>query len=496
MKKHIITIFVSLFIILLTANQGYSQRTNLSLKDAIEVAKEQSIRAFMAKHRFRASYWSFRSYQASYLPFVSVNSTLFNLNRSIAKNNVLENGQWVEKYAESTNLNSSVGMSIMQQVPWTGGSIFMRSNLDRVDQLNDDPATFRSTPISIGFSQPLFSYNEFKWERKTVPMQYEIAKKTYIESMEEVTRMTISNFFNLVSMSENLKASRKNRDKRDTLYLIANGRFEMGIIDQADKMEMEQQFLQAANQVIEDSLRLLVQKARFNTFMAFDQGLEFNLIYDTVLPIIKLDVAKALELAKENGSEVLGWDLSLLNSESSVEQTKARNRFNADLNVSYGLNQQGVDLMDAYQDPRTSQSVQVSFSVPILDWGRRKGQIKMAESNHERTVIEINQSKMDFEHNFYLQVSQFNLMNDLFLLRSKTDSISAIRFEITMQKYLKGQIDILKLNDAISAKDAARRNYISTISSFWSEYYAIRKATLFDFIKGVPLMEDYDKIIE
>jgi outer membrane protein TolC len=327
-------------------------------------------------------------------------------------------------------------------------------------------------------------------------MQYEIAKKTYIESMEEVTRMTISNFFNLVSMSENLKASRKNRDKRDTLYLIANGRFEMGIIDQADKMEMEQQFLQAANQVIEDSLRLLVQKARFNTFMAFDQGLEFNLIYDTVLPIIKLDVAKALELAKENGSEVLGWDLSLLNSESSVEQTKARNRFNADLNVSYGLNQQGVDLMDAYQDPRTSQSVQVSFSVPILDWGRRKGQIKMAESNHERTVIEINQSKMDFEHNFYLQVSQFNLMNDLFLLRSKTDSISAIRFEITMQKYLKGQIDILKLNDAISAKDAARRNYISTISSFWSEYYAIRKATLFDFIKGVPLMEDYDKIIE
>lgn len=496
MKKLYIVFIVLLSIILSTANQGYSQNTKLSLVEAIKVAKEQSIRAFMAKHRFRSSYWNYRSYRASYLPYLSANSTLFNLNRSIAKNNVLENGQWVERYAESKSLNSSLGFSVMQQVPWTGGSIFMRSNLNRVDLLNGDPASWMTTPVSIGFSQPLFAYNEFKWERKTAPMQYEIAKKTYIESMEDVTRMTISNFFSLVTMKENLIASRKNRNKRDTLYMIAQGRFEMGIIDQADKMEMEQQYLQAKNTVIEDSLKLMVEKARFNTFMRFTQGSEFDLIYDTILPHIHINVARAIELALENGSEVLNWEISTMNSESSVEQAKVRNRFNADLNVSYGLTQQGADFQTAYQDPRNSQSVQVSMSIPILDWGRRKGQVKMAESNHERTMMEIEQSQVDFEHNFFLQVSQFNLMNDLFLLRSKTDSISAIRFEITMQKYLKGQIDILKLNDAITAKDAARRSYISTISSFWSEYYAIRKATLFDFINDVPLTQDYDKIIE
>jgi len=496
MKKHILVFVLLISFIFSAVDQVNGQNRKLTLTEAIEIAKEQSIRAFMAKHRFRASYWNFRSYQASYLPRVSANSTLFNLNRSIAKNNVLEDGLWVERYAESKSLNSSLGFTVMQQVPWTGGSIFMRSNLDRVDLLDGEPASWRTQPVSIGFNQPLFSYNEFKWERKIAPMEYEVAKRSYIQAMENVTSMTISNFFNLVSMHENLKASRKNRDKRDTLYLIAQGRFEMGIIDQADKMEMEQQFLQANNQVIEDSLRLMVQKARFNTFMGYEQGIEFDLVYDTVLPVIQLDVPRTIELAKENGTEVLNWDISLMNSESSVENIKARNRFNADLNVSYGLTQQGADFQSAYQDPRNSQSIQVSFSVPILDWGRRKGQIKMAESNHELTLIEIKQAQDDFEHNFFLQVSQFNLMNDLFLLRSKTDSISAIRFDITMQKYLKGQIDILKLNDAIAAKDAARRNYISTISSFWTEYYAIRRATLYDFINDIPLTTDYDSIIE
>jgi len=203
MKKNIV--FVIVFILIssfIINNPAQSQRRELSLYDAVNIAKDQSLRAFIAKHRFRASYWNFKSFQASYRPYVSAEATPFNLNRSISKNNVLENGQWVEKYAETSSLNSSVGLNIMQQVPWTGGSIFMRSNLNRIDLLNGDPASFMTTPISVGFNQPLFSFNEFNWERKIAPMEYEISKKNYIEDMEDVASNTVQRFFELVGAQE------------------------------------------------------------------------------------------------------------------------------------------------------------------------------------------------------------------------------------------------------------------------------------------------------
>lgn len=485
-------LFISFFII----NPSKSQNRVLSLDQAITDAKNQSLMAFMYKHRFRRSYWQYRSYKADYLPSVSAQSNIFNLNRSISKNNVLEGGQWIEKYAETKSLNSSLGISVSQKIPWTGGRISMSSNINRNDRLDGDPVNWMTSPIGISLTQPLFSFNEFKWERITAPMDYEIAKKNYIEGMEDVTIQTITRFFDLLRSQENLKAARKNRNKRDTLYLIATGRFEMGVIGQADLMEMEQQYLIAKNKVINDSLSLQVVQQRFSTFMGYRQAIEFELVYDTILPTVIIDVNHAIDLAKENGSEWMGFEVELMNSDMNLSRTKAQNRFNADLRLSYGLTQQGSDFFEAYQDPRNSQGVSMSMSIPIFDWGRRKGQIKMAESSKELTRIQVEQSQQDFEHNFFLQVSRFNLMGDQFLLSAKTDSISELRFEITMQQYLNGQIDILKLNDAIDSKDRAKLEYVSTLSQFWTEYYAIRKATLYDFLTNSILTADFDLIIE
>ncbi|MFC2118584.1 TolC family protein [Bacteroidota bacterium] len=496
MKKNILLLSTVLLFSFFISYNAQSQNKRLTLEEAIETAKENSIEAYANKHMFRYAYWRHKAYQASYLPKVDVSSNLFNLNRSISKFQVLENNEWIDKWAETNSLNSDLGLSVSQLIPWTGGRISMASGLNRTDLLNGDPAAFRSTPIGISYHQPLFSYNEYKWEKILSPMDYEMAKKNYIKGVETVTSTAIDKFFNLLLAQETLKSTKSNRSKRDTLYLIAQGRYRMGTIDKADLMQMEQEYLMSVNKVTNDSLDLLIKQKDFSSFMGFKQGIKFDLIYSVVLPEIYINVEEAIQLAKNNGTEMLGFQKSLLESQQGLEQEKANNRFNADLNLNYGLTQQGTDLSQAYSDPRISQGVNVSLRIPVLDWGRRKGRVKMARSQLELREVQIRQDSIDFEQGFFLQVSQFNLLQDDFILRAKTDSISMIRFDITIKKYLKGQVDILKVNEVIASKDAAKRNYINAIRGFWTSYYGIRRTTLYDFVKKVDLVADFDKVAD
>ncbi len=497
MKKHtfLLSILVlSIFPMILHAQN--SQLKKLSLEDVIGLANENSLEALLAKHQFIGSYWSFRSYKANYLPSVSLDANVLDLNRSIVKDQVYQNGEWISIYGDSKSLNSSLNLSVNQSVPFTGGRIFMSSSLGRLDQLNDDPANFLSSPISIGFMQPLFSFNEFKWERKIEPIKYEEAKKSYLQSMEDVNLKAVRLFFDMALYQMNVRTFEKNVMSNDSLYQMAKGRFELGTIDQGDLMQMELNYLRSTDQLTKSKIDLQMRKARLMRFLGYNANIDFELVTSTDVPQFQVDVDKATELASQNNPQMLSMDRQLLEAQMNVAQAKANARFNADLRASYGLAQQATYLPDAYKDPRQSQGLSVGVTVPILDWGKRKGMLKMAVSRFDVTKLSLDQQRIDFDQTIFLDVTNFNMQGDQLALAANTDTLSQTRFDITKQKCIIGKVDVLKLNDALEAKDNAIQNYIGALRTYWDYYYNIRKTNLFDFENNRPLEQDYDELLK
>ena len=129
------TFFVNLAIIFLLPSQlifSQANKRTFTLNDVILIAREQSPMAIMAKHRFRGSYWEFRTYKAGFLPTLTLNTTLPDLNRSIDKI-TLNNGS--DAFVERKLINSSADMELRQNIGFTGGSIYMSSDLQRIDNL-------------------------------------------------------------------------------------------------------------------------------------------------------------------------------------------------------------------------------------------------------------------------------------------------------------------------------------------------------------------------
>lgn len=495
MRKNVVVLFVIslLFPMLLSAQQ--SQVRQLDLQEVIKLAQANSLDALLAKHRFRGSYWSFRSYQANYLPSVSLQTDIVDLSRSIEKNVVFQDSVWVTKYAPSNQLSSTVSLEVSQNIPISGGRIYVTSQLGRLDLLNEDPATLMSTPVSIGLMQPLFSFNKFKWQKKIEPMKYEEAKKTYLSAMEDVNLKAVRYFYDLALAQMNVKTSQFNVANNDTLYQIAKGRFELGMIDQGDLMQMELNLLTSTDNLNKGILDLEVKKSNLRTFLGFIDKINIELVTTLDVPKLKVDVDKAIQYAQENNPQMLSMERSILEAQQNVAQVQSNSRFSANLIASYGLTQQGNNMTEVYRNPKESQRLNIGVTVPILDWGMRKGQVRMAISSLDVAKVNVEQQKIDFDQQVFLDIMQFNMQDEQLNLAAKTDTISRTRYDITKQKFMLGSLDVLKLNDALAQKDRAITNYQGALRTYWNYFYNVRKTTLWDFEKNHALEQSYDDLI-
>ena len=55
---------------------------------------------------------------------------------------------------------------------------------------------------------------------------------------------------------------------------------------------------------------------------------------------------------------------------------------------------------------------------------------------------------------------------------------------------------VTDLNQLQSSRDNARTTYESNVRSFWSQYFNLRKTTLFDFISGTDISAEFDSIVK
>ena len=180
-------------------------------------------------------------------------------------------------------------------------------------------------------------------------------------------------------------------------------------------------------------------------------------------------------------------DKSAFDFNYAVASAKANAGLKADLYVQFGLSQTGNKFADSYRNPMNQQYASIGISLPILDWGRGKGRVRVARSNVDLVDTQAEQGMKDFELNVCKMVRQFNLQAYRVAVAAKTDKTADRRHDVARRLYILGKSTILDLNAAITEKDTARRNYITALKTYWSLYYGIRSMTGYDFLRKAEI---------
>ncbi len=489
MQRNILLI---LFIYGLTLAVFAQEHTmELTLNQTIERARLQSPDAQNARHSFRSAYWNYKYYCANYLPTLKLTSNPY-LDRAINKVTL---GDGNVKFVEQNLLSTDLTLSLTQNIPWTGGTLFVETAAQRLDLFSNDTYSWQTSPINIGYSQSLFGYNNLKWDRRIEPIRYSEAKKTFVETLELVAANATERFFNLAKAQSNYEIANTNYANADTLYIYAQGRYNIGTISENEMLQLEINKLTEETNRMNAHIEMENCMQELRSYLGIQEDIEIKADVNAYIPDIHIELSTALILANENSPEIQNMIRRKLESESAVSKARANAGLKADIYLRFGLTQTAEKLKDAYHNPLDQQYVSLGITLPILDWGRGKGQVRVARSNRDLVYTQVEQDKTDFDLNVRKLVKQFNLQAQRVSIAARTDQTAQRRAEVARKLYLLGKSSILDLNASITEKDTARRNYISALYNYWSLYYTLRSLTLYDFEKDTPLTENLERII-
>jgi len=502
MKQTAIILLALCYAALLQA-QPQQYNFTYTLEEVLELAKEQSPEALRIKNTFLASFWQYRSYKASQLPSLSLSANIPDFSRRISETTIPDPnnpGKSITMQLQSFTNRFSGVLSLQQNLP-TGGIISLSSSLMRRDFFGSSFAEHLShqyvtTPVSISLSQSLFGVNQWKWDRKIEPLRYEEAKRNYLKQEEGMLLRAIQLFFDLAAAQQNLAIAEFNQANNDTLHKLAQGRYNMGTIGENDLLQSELNYLTADLSLNEAQLNVETSQNRLRSYLGFNEQVTVSIIIPTEVPKTLLDVETVLLWAKKNNPDLLAYQRQLLEAEKRVVEERASTGVQANISLEYGLNKEDIDLLGAYRKPLDMQTAGITLRVPILDWGRGKGRVRMAKSNQQVVQTQVEQALADFEQDVVLRVRQYNMQEVQFFIAAKSDTIAQKRYEVSKQRFLIDKITITDMNNAQLDRDRSQQNYVAVLRNYWNYYYLIRQLALYDFIRNTPLDVDFDLLVK
>ncbi len=474
-----LTSFLSLITISLCL-VAQSDTTSLTLFKAIEVAQNETNSAQRIEHNFNSSMWNYKIFRATMKPTVDLLGTLPDFTRAITPQ-LLPDG--TQDFISYNNWNTDLNLRITQALPATGGQIFINSNIQRIIniELEENAESYFTNPISIGFSQELTGFNQFRWLRQTEPMRLEEANREQVEKREELAMQVVQAYFNYLLAQDQLRVAENNLKNNQELFRIAKGRYNLGKIAENDLLQMELSVLDASI-TVENSL-IALQRNRNDLFSMLNitDDVQLRLIIPEDIQTLNVDPEHALQEALSNRKDIIGFQRRLIEADMMVAQARADKRLQLTLFGSFGLNQTGSTFQEAYTDPLDQERLRLGVAIPIYDGSTGRSNYKIAQSERDVTNSDIAELRRGFERDVKLKAREIRLLDLQIQTAAKTDTIASRRYEISRQRYMQGKIDITELNLSQRSKDEARRMYLMALQEYWVSYYRLRMLTLYDY---------------
>lgn len=488
-KKNILLVLATFaFSQILTAQN----EREITLNEAIALARTQSVDAAVALNELKTAYWEYRTFRADLLPEVNLTGTLPNYKKSYSS---YQNSDGTYGFVRNNYLELSGDLSIDQNIWLTGGKFSLSTSLDYIRQFGGNgKEQFMSVPINLELTQPIFGVNKLKWNRRIEPVRYEEAKAAFISATEDVTRKTITYFFQLLLAKETLATARQNELNAEHLYKVAGAKREMGQISENELLQLKLSALNAKAATTEAVSNLNANMFQLRAFLGMDENTKLEPVVPESAPDIRMEYNEVLSKALERNSFAQNIRRRQLESDYAVATARGDLR-SVDLFASVGYTGLDKEFTSAYNHLLDNQIVQVGVKIPILDWGKRRGKVRVAKSNREVVLSKIRQEQMNFNQDIFLLVEHFNNQAQQLSIAKEADIIAQQRYKTSIETFLIGKINTLDLNDAQNSKDQARQKHISELYNYWSYFYQIRSLTLWDFERDTELEVDFEEVI-
>ena len=466
---------------------------DITLGEAIATARAGSVDAAVALNELKTAYWEYRTFRADLLPEVNFEATLPSYRKNYSSYQ-LEDGTYT--FVRNNVLQMAGNLSVQQNIWLTGGTLSLTTSLDYLKQLDGERFNrFMSVPVALTLSQPIFGTNHTKWRRRIEPVRYEEAKASFMSATEQVAMRAVDYFFGLLMAKENLATARQNLSNSEKLYLVAVAKRDMGQISENDLLQLQLNLLTARSTLTDAESNYKAGMFQLRSFLGLDEDVDLVPILPESTPGVDVDYDDVLAKALERNAFARNIRRRQLEADYEVAMAKGDMR-QITLFAQVGFTGTSERFSGAYDPLKDNQVVEIGFKIPLLDWGKRRGRVKVAESNREVVSSRLRQEEINFRQDIFMLVERFNNQRQQLGIASEADTIARRRYHTNVETFMIGKISTLDLNDSQSRKDASRQAYINQLFLYWYYYYQLRGLTLWDYASDSSIDSDIEAIVK
>lgn len=325
------------------------------------------------------------------------------------------------------------------------------------------------------------------FERAISKLKNDMALKDYCTSVSTEQQKILELYLNAYSNKVDIDFYSKATSMGDSLLMHARIRKEAGKITDYEYNLVEMQQLdnrielEKSQYAYAASIRLLEKELLIN-------DIELKSLSVGNFPE-RIEESDVVRLVNQNNPTYQSLELERLSAEYRLHQKKTDNRFNANISVSYGLNQYAKSFADAYRHPDQRQSASVTLSIPVFQWGINRNKLKIARNEYEMALQEQDYALSGFKEEVHNYVIDYNMNKGLTDVAEQKYNLSAQQYSFASLRFKMGKIAAIELSNAHKDYLQAKQYYLSVMRNLFDSYYRIRHLSLYDFAEGRDLLD-------
>lgn len=464
-------------ILMLCSGSTFAQEI-LTLEKALEIAYQQSPSIIQSKMSLEQSELALIQQKASLKSQFSLNLNPFQYTRSTSFDDY--NTQWYTRKSMSSGLD----FRISQPIKWTDGTLTLSNSFNWQDDDNQSfgaKSTSFSNNLSLNLEQPIFTYNKTKMQLKRLEFNLEKAKIQYALAQLNIEKNVTAAFYGVYQSYKRLVTAREAFQSQKENYELIKNKVEQHLIAQEELFQAEVTLATNENSLADTETSYENTKDQFKQTLGLPLDIDISILPNIQIDSVQVDVNQAVKYALTQRMEIRQQQIAIEEGIFSLIEAKDNNKFKGSISARVGLMGQGDKFNGAFSKPDDNETIGVTLTVPIWDWGARKANIRSTELSNENTEI----SNEEERKSIMLEVRQIcrelpKLLRQIEIARQTVRNAERT-YDINVEKYRSGTLTGMELKNQQTQLTDAKNSLTDAIISYKLKLLDLKIQTLWDY---------------
>lgn len=342
--------------------------------------------------------------------------------------------------------------------------------------------------LYLNYNQPLFTYNRLKLQLKELELSFENANISYAMQRLNVERSVTQFFYNVYMAQMNLTIAREELANTEKSYEIIKNKVDAGLAAREELYQAELNLATANSGLQNSQVTFENTKDQLKMYLGLDLFEDILVYADVEAVAVPVDLDRAIESGLTSRMELRQREIEVETAQFDMIRTKALNEFSGSMNLAYGIIGDDQNILNVFDQPTRNPQVQLSFNIPLFDWGEKKARIQAQEAAIKSAELNLDEQKkqivIDIRQVFRNLQNQLNQID----IARQSERNAQLTYEINLERYQNGDLTGMDLSLYQNQLSSRKLSYAQALLNYKIELLNLKIQTLYDFEKKQPVL--------